>query len=61
MLWQGNYVVVAFANVADAILNVVSNVAAPSADFSVVNDAEAVSFVDDVTHGVDVARVAPSN
>jgi len=60
MLWQGNFIVVAFANVVDDIIDVVGNVAAPSDDFIVVNDAEAVAFVDVVTHGVDVVVVAPS-
>jgi len=61
MLCQGNYVVVAFANDANDILDVVGNVVAPCADLSVVNDVEAVVVVDDVTLGVYVVGVAPFN
>ena len=59
MLWRGNYVVVAFANAANDIFDVVGNVAAPCADFSVVNDAGVVDVVDDVTPAIDFAGTAP--
>ena len=58
MMWQGTYVVVAFANAANDIFDVVGNVAASCADFSVVNDVGAVAVVDDFTPGVDVAGAA---
>jgi hypothetical protein len=61
MMWQGNFVVVAFANVVDDILDVGGNGTPPIDAFIVGNDVEVVAIVDVVTLGVVVAVIAPSS